>query len=89
MADYKQIQQIARASLMADFFAVRIEEEDLYEDLRKMLVKIKLATPLPALDQLKAIAARSPDVTAFIEAVKQADLFTSMRDLLMKVKIGL
>lgn len=88
MADYKQIQQIARASLMADFFAVRIDEEELYEDLRKMLASIKLASPLPALDKLKAIAQSSGDATAFIEAVKAADLFTGMRDLLMKVKIG-
>lgn len=87
MADYKMIQDIARASLLADFFAVRIEEEGLYGDLQQLLAKIKLAQPLPALGKLQAMAAASADTNAFIEAVKQGDLFTSMRELLIKIRI--
>ena len=87
MSDFKKIQEIARSSLLADFFAVRIEEEELFDKLQVMLAKIKLPTPLPALDKIKAIAVRSPDPTAFIDGVKQANLFTSMRDILTKIKV--
>ncbi len=87
MPDYKQIQDIARASLMADFFAVRIDEEGLYGDLQTMLDKITLPTPLPALDRLKANASSLPDSNAFIEAVKKTDDFTTLRDILMKIRV--
>ena len=88
MSDFKKIQEIARASLMADFFAVRIEEEGLYDKLRVMVAKIELPTPPPALIRLKAIVAKSPDPTTFIDAIKEANLFTSMRDILTKVRIA-
>jgi len=88
MSDFQKIQQIARSSLLADFFAVRIEEEELFDKLQVMLAKIKLPTPLPALDQIKAIAVRSPDPTSFIDGVKQANLFTSLRDILSKIKVS-
>jgi hypothetical protein len=87
MADYRQVQEIARASLMADFFAVRIEEEGLYDDLRAMLANLQLPAPVPAMDRIKEIASSSADATAFIEAIKQADLFPTMRDILMRVRI--
>ena len=88
MSDFKTIQEIARASLMADFFAVRIEEEGLYSKLRALLVKIELPQPVSALDKLKAIATASPDSTTFIDAVKEANLFPSMREILTKIRVG-
>ena len=88
MPDFKQVSDIARASLMADFFAVRIEEEGLYADLKTMLNSMKLPTPLPALERLKALAASEPDANAFIEGVKKTNDFTTLRDLLVKVRIG-
>ena len=67
----EQIKDIARASLMADFFAVRIEEEGLFDDLKTMIASITPPTPVPALDRLKAITAKSDSPTTFIDAVKQ------------------
>ncbi len=88
MPDYKQVQDIARASLMADFFSVRIEEEGLYDDLKKMLEAIQFPTPVPAMDRIKAVAARAENAQAFIDGVKETDDFTTLRDVLMKVKFG-
>ncbi len=88
MPDYKQIQDIARSSLMADFFAVRIDEEGLFDDMKAMFAAMKLPTPLPALDRIKVIAANATDANTFIDGIKDGDLFTPMRDLLMKVNIG-
>lgn len=88
MSDFKKIQEIARQSLMADFFAVRIDEEGLYEKLRVMVNKIELAQKVPALEKLKAIVAEAPDANAFIDAVKEKNLFTSMREILTKIRIS-
>ena len=88
MPDFKQITDIARASLMADFFAVRIDEEGLYEDLKTMLNKLKLPTPLPALGRLQVAANASSDANVFIEEVKKTNDFTTLRDLLVKVRVG-
>ena len=73
---------------MADFFAVRIEEEGLYDDLKTLLTTLQLPTPLPALERLKGIAAGAPDCNTFIEGVKAGDMFPTMRDLLTKVRLG-
>ncbi len=88
MSDFKQIQEIARASLMADFFAVRIDEEGLFDKLKVMLAKIELNAPMPALDKIKAIAAASADHMAFIDAIKEANLFPTMRDILTKIRVS-
>lgn len=88
MSDFKAIQDIARASLMADFFAVRIDEEGLYDKLRVMLVKLELPQPVSALEKLKAIATASADITTFIDAVKEANLFPSMREILTKIRVS-
>jgi len=88
MSDFKEIQDIARASLMADFFAVRIEEEGLFDKMQVMLAKISPATPVPVLDKIKASAVRSPDSNTFIEGIKEANLFTSLREILTKIKVS-
>ena len=88
MSDFKEIQDIARASLMADFFAVRIEEEGLFDKLQVMLAKINPATPMPVLEKIKAIAVRSPDPNAFLEGIKEANLFPSLREILTKIKVS-
>jgi hypothetical protein len=87
MADYRQVQEIARAALMADFFAVRIDEEGLFDDLKSLLANLQMPGPVPAMNRIKAIAASAADATAFISAIKQADLFPTMRDILMKVRL--
>ena len=57
--DFATIQQIASSSLMPDFFAVRIDEEGLFDGLKEMIAKIKLAQPLPVFDHIKQISAAS------------------------------
>ena len=86
--EYEQIREIASASLMADFFAVRIEEEGLFGKLQELLAKIKIPQPLPQLDRIKQVAATASDPTTFIDAVKAQNLWTTLRDVLSKVRVA-
>ena len=83
--DYQKIMEIARASLMPDFFAVRIEEEGLFDRLRQLLVKIRLPQPLPQMGTIQSIAQASSDPNAFIEAIKAQNLWTTLRDILARL----
>ena len=86
--DFAKIREIASSSLMPDFFAVRIDEEGLFDGLKEMIAKLKLAKPLPPLERIKQISAASANATAFIEAIKQENLFTTLREILTKIKVA-
>ena len=86
-ADFQKIREIASASLLADFFAVRIEEEELFGKFRELMAKINLPRPLPQLDRIKQVLADSPDVNTFIEEVKRLNLWTVLRDILSKIRV--
>lgn len=86
--DVAKIHEVARASLMPDFFAVRIDEEGLYDGLKQLIAKLKLAVPHPQFDRIKQISAAAPDSTAFIEAIKREGLFVSLRDILTKISVA-
>jgi hypothetical protein len=73
---------------MPDFFAVRIDEEGLFDGLKQMIAKIKLAAPLPPLDRIKLISAGAANATAFIEAIKRENLFTPLREILTKIQVA-
>ena len=47
---------IARASLLPDFFRARIEEEGLYGTVQQMVAQITFPKPIPKLDAIKQIA---------------------------------
>ena len=79
---YEEIRDIARASLMPDFFAVRIDEEKLYADLQHLLARIKLPAPVRQVDKIKAISAASATAIVFVDALKQANLWGTLRDIL-------
>jgi hypothetical protein len=83
--DVAKIHEVARASLMPDFFAVRIDEEGLYDGLKQLIAKLKLTVPHPQFDRIKQISAAAPDSTAFIEAIKREGLFVPLRDILTKI----
>jgi hypothetical protein len=85
--DVAKIHDVARASLMPDFFAVRIDEEGLFDGLRQLIAKLKLAVPHPQFDRIKQISAAAPDSTAFIEAIKREGLFVTLRDILTKIPV--
>lgn len=85
---FKEIATIARASLMPDFFAVRIAEEQLYGKLQELIAKISFPTPAPQLDTIKQLAAASPDATSFTDAIKAKNLWTTLREILSKVKVA-
>jgi hypothetical protein len=85
--DFAKIQEVASASLMPDFFAVRIDEEGLFDGLKQMLARIKLAGPHPQFQRIQQIGAAAPNATAFIEAIKQENLFTTMREILTKIQL--
>jgi hypothetical protein len=85
--DLAKIHDVARASLMPDFFAVRIEEEGLFDGLKQLIAKIKLAAPHPQFDRIQHLSAAAPDATAFIEAIKRENLFVTLRDILTKIPV--
>jgi hypothetical protein len=87
MSDFQKIREIASASLLPDFFAVRIEEEELFDTFKEMVAKIKLPKPLPQLDSIQRLLAAATDVNAFIEEVKRHNLWTMLRDILSKVRV--
>ncbi len=85
--DFAKIQEIARASLMPDFFAVRIDEEGLFDGLKQLIAKIKLQGAHPQLDRIKQASAAAPNANAFIEAIKRENLFTILREILTQMKV--
>lgn len=85
--DFDQIRDIAKASLMPDFFAVRIEEESLFAQLQLLISKIKLPAAPPQLARIQSIAATASDATAFIEAIKRQNLWAWLRDLLAQLRV--
>jgi len=85
--DYAKIQEIARASLMPDFFGVRIDEEGLFAGLKQLIAGIKLPKPLPQLERIKVMSAAASSATDFIEAVKRENLFATLREILSKVQV--
>jgi hypothetical protein len=85
--DFQKIREIASASLLPDFFAVRIEEEQLFDAFKEMVAKIKLPKPLPQLDRIRQVLAAAPDPNAFIEEIKRLNLWQMLRDILSKIKV--
>jgi len=86
-SDFAQVQEIARSSLMADFFAVRIDEEKLFDTLKLLNAGIKLSRPVPPIDKIKQACAAAPTAAAFIEAIKKENLFPTLREVLTKIKV--
>ncbi len=86
-SDFAKVQEIASSSLMADFFAVRLDEEKLFDAMRRLIAGIKPPKPVPALDKIKELSAAAPTATAFIEAIKKENLFPTLREILTKVKV--
>ena len=82
-----EIRDIARASLMPDFFAVRIEEEQLYGELQQLIGRIKFPAGVPRFEKLKACAAASASASELIESLKKANLWTTLRDILTHGRI--
>jgi hypothetical protein len=86
--EFAKIQEIARASLMPDFFAVRIDEEGLFDGLRQLIARIKLPSPHAQLDRIKQISAAASSATTFIEPIKRENLFTTLREILTKIQVA-
>jgi hypothetical protein len=85
--DLAKIHEVARASLMPDFFAVRIDEEGLFDGLKQLIAKIKLAAPNPEFDRIKQITAAASDATMFIEGIKRENLFVPLRNVLSMIPV--
>jgi len=88
LIDFAKVQEIARASLMPDFFAVRIDEEGLFDGLKQIIARLNLATPPPQLDRIKSIMAAASSSTQFIEAIKRENLFPILREIITKLRVG-
>jgi len=85
--DFQKIREIASASLMPDFFAVRIDEEGLHEQLRVLIAKIKAPTPIPGLTTIQQIAGECADSTSFIEGIKGKNLWSTLRQILTRLQV--
>lgn len=85
--DFQKIKEIASASLMPDFFAVRIQEEGLFASMQQLIAKIKLPNPLPQLDRIQQIAGTATDPNGFIDAIKAHNLWSTLRDVLARLKV--
>ena len=85
--DLAKIHDVARASLVPDFFAVRIDEEGLFDGLKQLIARIELKAPHVQFDRIKLISATASDATAFIEAIKREGLFVTLRDILTKIPV--
>jgi hypothetical protein len=85
--DFQTIKEIARASLMPDFFGVRIQEEGLFPQLQQLIAKIRLPKPVPQLQRIQQIAAASTDPIAFVDAIKAQNLWTTLREVLSRLTI--
>jgi hypothetical protein len=83
--DFQRIKQVARESLMADFFAVRIEEEELWTSFQALITSIKTQTPIAYITKIKQFAKESPTPTAFIEKIKSENLWVKLKELLSKI----
>jgi hypothetical protein len=86
--DFAKIKEIASSSLMPDFFAVRIDEEGLFDGLKQLLAKIKLSVPNAKFDRVKEIGAAAATSNDFIEAIKKENLFAPLREILTKIHVA-
>ena len=83
--EYKQVKQLAKESLMADFFAVRIEEEGLWPKLQELLTRIQM--PSPHLPAVKTMAKESTSANEFIDKVKEANKWDWLRNMLVRLNL--
>jgi len=81
---YVEVRGIAKAALLPDFFAVRIDEEGLFALVQELVAKIRIPGGHPKLDLIKNLAATAPDATSFIEGIKEKNLWNPFRELMMK-----
>jgi hypothetical protein len=85
--DIETIKEIAKGSLMPDFFGVRVDEEGLWSPLRQLLTGLKLAAPNAAIDRIKRIASEATTASDFIEKVKAANLWMAVKELVQRVQV--
>ncbi len=85
--DLAKIHDVAKASLMPDFFAVRIDEEGLFDGLKQLIARINPTTPNLRFDRIKQMSAAASDTTTFIEEIKREGLFVTLRDVLTKLPV--
>jgi hypothetical protein len=85
--DFKEVKKLARESLMPDYFAVRIDEEGLWNTLQELLSRIRPQPPVASIDRMKQVAKESSTANDFIEKLKEENLWTRFRDLVSKLPI--
>ena len=85
---FKDIQRIAISSLMPDFFAVRIDEDGHFDKLKELIVKIKLPTPLPQLEQIKEISLGATTATEFMDGLKAKGLWNTFKEIITNINVG-
>jgi len=84
--ELETIRQIAKASLMPDFFGARIDEEGLWPLLRQLLAGIQPAASGGTIDTFKRIAGGAATATDFIEKVKGAKLWPELKELVIRIQ---
>lgn len=85
--DFEKIKEIARASLMPDFFAVRIDEEGLWTKLQQLVSKIQTPTPNPSIERIKQVTREAPTCDGLIAKMKEEDLWMTLKELITRVRL--
>jgi hypothetical protein len=85
--DLETIKEIARASLMPDFFGARIDEEGLWSPLGQLLSGLRPAARSPTVEKLKQIAGHAVSASDFIEKVKAARLWDAFKELVLRIQV--
>jgi hypothetical protein len=85
--EIQTIKDIARQSLMADFFGARVDEEGLWKNLQQLLAGIRSPGPNTPLDRIKQAAAKAGSTVQFIDAIKDVNLWPPLKELINRVQV--
>jgi len=85
--DNETLREIARQSLLPDFFAARVDEEGLWSPLQQTLSRIQQSPPNAIIEKVKVIASQAASASDFIEKIKSAKLWLELKELVARVRV--
>jgi hypothetical protein len=85
--ELQTIKDIARQSLMADFFGARVDEEGLWNNLQQLLAGIRSPGPNTPLDRIKQAAAKAATAVQFTDSIKDVNLWPPLKDLMSRIQV--
>lgn len=86
--ELETIKDIAKASLMADFFAARVDEEGLWSRLRLLLSGVQPTAPSTTIGKIQRLAVESATAADFIEKIKAVKLWHELKELVLRIQVA-